>query len=259
MVSKNRTKTQKVLLWISALGLLLLTAYPAWAVIFAPAGSVITKSLVRGAVTSPKIKDGTIVNADIAGTAAIAAGKINRAGLNADLLDGKHAADFVGKTGNQTMAGALTAANFNYGGAQTRYLSIPATAFTPIDSSTTFTYDTTGGLIWKGGPVHFRAPVELPQGATINNFRLTVLDADPGEWIEGHLLRWSLSGSSEEMAANSTMGMGAPGWINLDNGTVATPIVDNANYSYFVNVIFEWPTDPMQLGHVVITYTVPKP
>ena len=246
-------------LWTVAVLLVLAVAYPAWAMVFAPKNSVVTKSITKNAVTSVKIKDGSIVNADISAAAAIAASKINTAGLNADTVDGKHAADFVAKTGDQAMAGALTAANFQYGAARTRYLSIPASAFTPIDSSTTYTYDTTTGLIWTGGSGHFRAPVELPQGATITKYRFTAFDGDSSQWIEAHLMRWSASGSNEEMAGNSTMGMGTPGWVDLDNSSVATPVIDNSKYSYFVNAIFEWPTEPMQLGSVTITYTLPSP
>ena len=44
------------------------------------------------------IKNGTIRNADIAAGAAISASKINRTGLNADLLDGNHASAFSAAT-----------------------------------------------------------------------------------------------------------------------------------------------------------------
>jgi len=46
-------------------------------------------------VTSAMIVDGTIVDADINAAANIAASKINRTGLDADLLDGKDSLEFV--------------------------------------------------------------------------------------------------------------------------------------------------------------------
>src|SRR3990172_10218667 len=51
--------------------------------------------IANGAVNSPKIADGSITNADVAPGAAIAASKINRTGLNADLLDGLNSSAFA--------------------------------------------------------------------------------------------------------------------------------------------------------------------
>jgi len=74
-----------------------------------------TAKLANNAVTSAKIADGTIVNVDISAAAAISASKINRSGLDADLLDGRHASAFVandaGEIDNNDIAdGAISAA-----------------------------------------------------------------------------------------------------------------------------------------------------
>ena len=58
-------------------------------------GAVRSYHIKDGAVTTAKIFDGTIVNADISILAAISASKINRTGLDADLLDGYHASAFI--------------------------------------------------------------------------------------------------------------------------------------------------------------------
>lgn len=55
-------------------------------------GSISTSKIVDGAVTTPKIADGTVTDAKITGP--ISASKISSTGLNADTVDGKHAADF---------------------------------------------------------------------------------------------------------------------------------------------------------------------
>lgn len=260
----SKKRISGAVLWSAAVLLALAVAYPAWAVIFAPKNSVLTKSIAKNAVTSAKIKNGAIVNADISAAAAIAASKINTAGLNADSVDGKHAADFVSKTGDQSMGGALTAGNFNYSAPRTRYLSIPAAKFVPVESSTTFSYDATGGLVWGGGGSDvFRAPVELPHGATITNFRFTARDDVwvPMYYVAADLTRWSVGGSNEVMAENTTAGLSAPGWVDLDIAVVTNSTIDNSKYSYFVAANFDAMSagSAMQIGSVVITYTVPAP
>jgi hypothetical protein len=70
-------------------------------------GAVGTDELAGNAVTSDKIRNGEIVDADISGSAGIAPSKIegiawtslndgSGTGLDADMLDGKHASDFMG-------------------------------------------------------------------------------------------------------------------------------------------------------------------
>src|SRR3990170_2556069 len=54
-------------------------------------GAVSRGHIANGAVNSAKIADGSIQNVDVA------------PGLNADTVDGQHASNFVGKTGNQTI------------------------------------------------------------------------------------------------------------------------------------------------------------
>ena len=58
-------------------------------------------------VNSSMIVNGTIVDAEINASANIAASKINRTGLDADLLDGKDSEDFV-HTAGDVMTGTLT-------------------------------------------------------------------------------------------------------------------------------------------------------
>ncbi len=65
-------------------------------------------NLPADSVESNQIVDGSIVNADIAGNANIAASKINRTGLDADTLDGRNSTDFIPASGDATVTGNLT-------------------------------------------------------------------------------------------------------------------------------------------------------
>lgn len=64
-------------------------------------------NLPANAVGSAQIQDGTVLNADISPTASIAASKINRTGLDADLLDGQDSSAFLPKTGDVDLEGNL--------------------------------------------------------------------------------------------------------------------------------------------------------
>jgi hypothetical protein len=68
-------------------------------------------SVGASSVTSSKIEDGAIVDADISPTANISASKINRTGLDADLLDGQDSTAFAasahGHTGADITSGTV--------------------------------------------------------------------------------------------------------------------------------------------------------
>ncbi|MDP1809608.1 MAG: hypothetical protein Q8L35_08745 [Actinomycetota bacterium] len=213
--------------------------------------------IAAGAVNSAKIADGSIVNADIAADAAIGAAKINRTGLDADLLDGKHGADYVAKTGDQTMAGNLTAANFAYGGAKTGYLSIPGNSFHPVFS--TDAYDTNfWDLSATGGTGAFFAPVNLPDGATVTEFRYTVFDNVSGD-SEGRLFRRN-DGSSNDTISYTGASVDSGSYQTL-SGAVSPgfAVIDNANYSYFILLYLDASAPSIVANRFRITYTSTSP
>ena len=188
--------------------------------------------------------------------------KINTAGLNADTVDGKHAADFVQKTGDQAMSGALTAANFRYGAPQTSYVSIAPAAFSPYDSATTYSFESTGALIWSGGGLGiFRAPVNLPNGATITSFRVQGWDnvPYPPNWMVYLLRRWSIGAADENLTGLDSQGTNLPEWFDRESTTIILPYVENNKYNYFVEVQFPAGTPDLKFGGASIGYTVPTP
>ncbi|MBC8232927.1 hypothetical protein H8E77_25575 [bacterium] len=85
-----------------------------------PDGSVTTEKLADEAVTTIKIDDGTIVDADISGSAAISPGKISGtawtstndgsgSGLDADMLDGLQASSFLSTSNDHGRSGVASA------------------------------------------------------------------------------------------------------------------------------------------------------
>jgi len=257
-LSGRKSINKAVFMWVAAALLLLIMAAPALSTIFAASGSVNTKAIVKNAVTSAKIKDKTIKNADIASGAAIAAIKINRVGLNADQLDGKHASDFVAKNGD-TMTGPLTAADFNYGGPRTRYLSISAISFQPVWSSQVWNSQNRD-LKATGSSGEFVASANLPDGAIVTELRYTVFDNSPLLGVGAYLYRRSDAGpvdliSATTLSVDSGSFQTQPGAVSPDFATI-----DNANYSYFVSLFVNSAAGAdIRANRVRIKYTVTSP
>jgi len=261
MDSRGRKSINKAgLMWAVAALLLLIMATPALSTIFAAPGSINAKAIVKGAVTSAKIKDKTIKNADIAAGAAIAATKINRAGLDADLLDGKQAADFVQKTGDQAMGGALTAANYRYGPPKTRTLTLSPFDLIPAETSNTYS-GLMNGYLYSVSGVNFQAPIHLPQGAKITNIRYWLYNNKSGGEIWGQMWRETRAtgGFSFEEASRVQLTANSTDWAVLDDASISSPVIDNDTNTYMIQVKF-WDSDTdVRFGGAVITYEIQGP
>jgi hypothetical protein len=228
-------------------------------------GAVRSSKIADGAVNSAKIADGTITNADIAAGAAIAASKINRTGLNADLLDGQNGSDFVGKTGNHAMAGKLTAADFAYGTPQTRHLAIHASALRP--ELPTYVYNQFGYYLYATGPateVYFSAPVYLPDGATVTNVTYQAWDNTSYD-SRASLVRWRGAwptpgtATADQMAGIWSAGESAA-WREFSSNVIYEPEIDNVNYAYFVEVRLHGSAgNNLRAGKITVTYQTSQP
>ncbi len=166
-------------------------------------GSVKSSDIGYGQVKSSDIANRSIVNADIAWGAAISDVKI----------------DFTIKN---------------------RYFTIPGSEFRPRVSSTQYAIDANTGFIFKPflqgvDDWYFFAPVRLPQGAIVTQFRLNSWDSTDVDDVEALLRRISDSGDPTDMAfvdSNNDI----DGYINIDDNLIFEPVIDNVNYTYFVRI-----------------------
>jgi len=116
------------------------------------------------------------------------------------------------------------------------WASIPAAAFTADTPATdavvvgTFAQNSDGGTLF--------APIQLPHGAEILEFKADVYDEDNGAGIVVYLYQIDPEGVFTEAASVSTTVPFATGFTTVSNTTIAagTEIVDNENYAYFVYV-----------------------
>lgn len=230
-------------------------------------GAVRANHIKSSSVRTNHIKNGAILNADISGGAAISASKINRAGLNADLLDGLHASafstsshdhdsDYVGATGDQSIDGTLTVSNLNYDFAKIKKLSIIGAAFKPEISGEGYVIHNTNGTIYStsAGTQYFYAPVNLPDGAIVTELRYIILNSYGGFTSEAALIRRGTGPMATVNAPPST-----PTWRIYNDQTINSATIDNDNF-YFVRLKLNGSAGGgVVAGGVVITYGVGSP
>lgn len=113
------------------------------------------------------------------------------------------------------------------------WIAIPAAAFTapsPASENVTigapYVYNSTFGET-------LYAPLHLPHGSEILEFKMTAADADAADDVEANLIRANVT-SAEAVASVSTSGSSG---VQVPSTTaISNSLVDNENYAYLVTV-----------------------
>ncbi|UCF12376.1 MAG: hypothetical protein JSW06_10120 [Thermoplasmatales archaeon] len=129
---------------------------------------------------------------------------------------------------------------------KTDYFSIPAAAFNPEGSSTTYSIDGT----YLNGVGEFFAPVYLPSKATVTKLLFFWADYNGPEDGTVRLKRYAFGASASTMAEASTSGSTGSG-ASEDN-SIDNAEIDNSQYSYFV--VFDVPSAVIICNNVIIEY-----
>ncbi len=79
------------------------------------------------------------------------------------------------------------------------------------------------------------APVSFPEGATITDVTAHVSDVVSAPNVDVNLWRNPIGVSGAELMFSAST-TGSPGDITLTGATITTPVIDNAQYSYFATV-----------------------
>jgi hypothetical protein len=196
--------------------------------------------LANNAVTSVKIKDGTIVEADLANN-AVTTGKIK---------DGT----IVGSDINN--ATDLTAANFFYHSPKTRYWSIAGSDFAPRDETHTYTKVSN----YLTSTIYtFTTPVHLPHGARVTKTRVYYWDSSAANDFNVRLSRVTLATIYISEMALVTTSSAFSGWRTGEDTSISDATIDNNQYAYQLYLYNMNGTTNHRLGGVVIEYTVPNP
>jgi hypothetical protein len=135
---------------------------------------------------------------------------------NANELGGKPASAYVQKsakvTGNWSCAG---------------------TAFEPASSAET--YDLSGSEKFStSGAALFRCSVDLPDGAIVTAITFGIKD-NSGDNASCDMWRTNMASSiGGETLMGTVSSSGAPGPAQITTTSISAPVIDNANYTYFV-------------------------
>jgi hypothetical protein len=180
---------------------------------------------------------------------------------NADELDALDSAQFLRSDADDTATSHIV---FNDGlswAARTGYVILKADAFVP--SQETYKYSRATWYLKKEETTshYYRAAIQLPHGATLQEMRVWFEDAVTeditvymGEWVPG-------SGMSKYIFGATSSG--TPGKSYLDDTTPfsGTETVDNVNKCYYLRA--EFPSgvtsDQLELHAVRITYATTGP
>ncbi len=160
------------------------------------------------------------------------------------------------------VAGTARAENFRYTSAQTRYLSLPPSAFRPRQDSASAIVESAAGetyYVAAIGTGNFTAPLNLPDGARITAVRAWVVDNSAAGNLAVNLMR---------------RGYGAPGYSTIASGDTIGAIagvqevdcltiehtVNNETDTYIISVFSSnWDGILTSIRGVRVTYTVPAP
>ncbi len=235
-------------------------------------GAVATKDLALaavgtgrlrfGAVTSPKIRDRSILNRDMANNIISSAKIRDGAILNRDMANGIVSSAKIknGTIGDVDIAAdaGISESKIKYA-TKTGYLTIPAAALRPVDSSTAYDGSFLHIYATGSGAADFVAPVYLPDNAEIQAVRYDVYD-DSVYDSTAYLSRSGASpGSAETMATLASSGSSAV-WRTFTDSTVAYPMIDNDSRQYVVSIELRGEAGPdLSAGRVTIEYTYAAP
>jgi hypothetical protein len=166
-----------------------------------------------------------------------------------------------------------------YGAAKTKYHSIPSVDFVP-ENSTIYATNLIAGHIYivpAGGTVNitpgfssnFEAPLNLPDGATITALDAYVVD-DDATYNVSYVQLWRVNsptgvtfGTASNLATAGPTSGASPNIQLISDVSIATPVVDNQNFYYYVRFGAGFPgtgavAQNIRLARVLITYVVNK-
>lgn len=119
----------------------------------------------------------------------------------------------------------------------TRYLSIPSSAFTSQNTSTDFASSWSGNGTGTSRSFGFGgalfAPVTLPHGATVTQFRCGGVDGGTDFRLEFKLFRNFPQQANVELAVMTTT-FPETGFRFLNSSSITSPVINNASYNYYV-------------------------
>ncbi len=203
-------------------------------------GSIRTRDIKRNAVNSSRIRNYSIRKEDIH------SGSINKYKLTSNSVNTYKIANGTITNADVSGSAAISDSKIGYS-TKTRHYSMAPASFWPAGFAPDGSYLTPPGNI-------LYAPVNLPDGATVTNLLLAAYDNGSND-AAATLMRTDKSENADALVSVQTNGTD-PNPREFSSSAVTNPVIDNANYSYYV--MFNG-TAPARLDGVFITYQVTGP
>jgi hypothetical protein len=153
--------------------------------------------------------------------------------------------------GNINVNGKIT-----YGSPRTHYLVVGGEGFVPATNVDYLNSGSQGGAyIDSGGPYALAAPVHLPQGAVVTEFKVFFYDTSSSD-MSVTLKRLYLStGGYATLADVSSSGI--LGYDSRTDGTISYATIDNTAHGYCVRAYStSWDGGDLRIMGALITYTM---
>jgi outer membrane lipoprotein-sorting protein len=150
--------------------------------------------------------------------------------------------------------------------AVTSYVSVSASAFTPelYNDSGFVEHDNEGYYIKNesASSEWFVAPVQLPHGATVTDISVGWHDGSDNAGVMFLKRRTMITVTETADTMSSVASVGSVSTIRdgvWNNNTISFPDVDNANYTYYLELSLPAGTEDILMYGVVIEYTIGQP
>jgi len=156
----------------------------------------------------------------------------------------------------------IPAANeYMYATAKTKYASVSAASFAPINGLQVDGTGT-GNARWiSNGTIGFAdamyATIQLPDEATITGLTVYVNDNDATYDLSANLVRLNMTSNTITTIITTSTTSGSPGLTSV-TGTHAGSFVDNSNNSFFIKFNTRQNNTSLWIRGAMVTYTVTK-
>ncbi len=141
---------------------------------------------------------------------------------------------------------------------RTQYFTVGGEAFVPgstSDGSYVNSYGCGGAYFLSGGGKALLAPVHLPQGAVVTEFKVFFDDTSAND-MSVSLFRHNLSSCGYSGMATVTSS-GTAGYYSLSYTSILNNVIDNTQFSYDINAFSDAWGPNLKIKGAVITYTTP--
>jgi len=153
--------------------------------------------------------------------------------------------------------GDITTDKIIYSSPRTHYYSLGCEDFQPR-TDVSYTIGGNGGAYIESGNNLLNAPVHLPHGATVTEFKVFFYNNSADHYMNVSLkLNRLVDGVYFDLAGVNSEKTGGSNYYTITNTTISSEIIDNTDFAYSVHAFSpDWDGSLLKIMGAVITYTI---